>query len=258
MQKVSILGCGWLGKPLAISLISKGFLVKGSTTSEEKLKWLADENIIPFLVDISQEEISKDFLDASVLIIAITSKNESDFKRLISQIEKANIQKVIFISSTSVYPSLNKIMTENDATQEHPLAIIENLFRENTHFKTTIIRFSGLIGGVRHPANWFQNGRKIPQPNGFVNMIHLTDCIAIIEKIIQQNCFGETFNACSNHHPTRKDFYENARKTKNFEPPIFEENETLNWKIISSEKLQKTLNYQFLVDNMLWDSEFEI
>jgi nucleoside-diphosphate-sugar epimerase len=258
MQKVSILGCGWLGKPLAVFLISKGYLVKGSTTSDEKLKLLAAENIISFLVDISQQEINKDFLDVSILIIAITSKNEADFKRLISQIEESNIQKVIFISSTSVYPSLNKIMTENDATQEHPLLTIENLFRENTHFNTTIIRFSGLFGGERHPTNWFQNGRKIPQPNGFVNMIHLTDCIAIIEKIIEQNYFGETFNACSNHHPTRKDFYENACKTKNVETPIFEENEALNWKIISSEKLQKTLNYQFLVDDLLWSSEFKI
>ena len=152
MQKVSILGCGWLGKPLAVFFISKGYLVKGSTTSDEKLKLLAAENIISFLVDISQQEINKDFLDVSILIIAITSKNEADFKRLISQIEEANIQKVIFISSTSVYPSLNKIMTENDATQEHPLLTIENLFRENTHFNTTIIRFSGLFGGERHPA----------------------------------------------------------------------------------------------------------
>ena len=258
MQKISILGCGWLGKPLAISLISKGFLVKGSTTSDEKLKVLSSDNIIPFLIDISQEEINKDFLNTEVLIIAITSKSEDDFKRLISNIEQSNIKKVIFISSTSVYPVLNKMMTEDDETDKHPLITIENLFRKNTHFKTTIIRFSGLFGGERHPANWFQNGRKIPQPNGFVNMIHLKDCIAIIEEIIKQNCFGETFNACSNHHPTRKDFYENARKSKNFEPPIFEEDEVLSWKIISSEKLQKILNYQFLVDDLLWNSEFKI
>ncbi|NCT09385.1 MAG: NAD(P)H-binding protein [Flavobacteriia bacterium] len=258
MQKVSILGCGWLGKPLAISFLSRGFSVKGSTKTEDKLTFLRKENINPFLVDISQQEISAEFLESDILISAITSKSEDDFARLISKIEQSKIKKVIFISSTSVYPSLNKIMTEADETDNHPLVIIENLFRKNTHFETTIIRFSGLFGGERHPAIWFQKGRKIPQPNGFVNMIHLEDCIAIIEKIIAQNCFGETFNACSNHHPTRKDFYENARKSKGFEPPFFEENEVLNWKIISSEKLQKTLNYQFLVDDLLWDSEFKI
>lgn len=251
MKSFSILGCGWLGKPLAISLLSKGFSVKGSSTREEKLPNLKNENINPFLVDISQNEISTEFLNSNILIIAITSKNEDDFARLILKIEQSNIKKVIFISSTSVYPVLNKIMTEDDETEIHPLVTIENLFRKNTHFETTIIRFSGLFGGERHPANWFQNGRKIPQPNGFVNMIHLEDCIAIIEEIIAQNCFGETFNVCSNHHPTRKDFYVNARKSKGFEPPIFEENEELKWKIISSEKLQKVLKYQFIHDNLL-------
>lgn len=251
MKSFSILGCGWLGKPLAISLLSKGFSVKGSSTREEKLPNLKNENINPFLVDISQNEISTEFLNSNILIIAITSKNEDDFARLILKIEQSNIKKVIFISSTSVYPVLNKIMTEDDETEIHPLVTIENLFRKNTHFETTIIRFSGLFGGERHPANWFQNGRKIPQPNGFVNMIHLEDCIAIIEEIIAQNCFGETFNVCSNHHPTRKDFYVNARKSRGFEPPIFEENEELKWKIISSEKLQKVLKYQFIHDNLL-------
>ena len=78
MKTISILGCGWLGKLLAISLISRGFLVKGSTTSNEKLKVLSSDNIIPFLIDISQKEISSEFLDSDILIIAITSK-----KRLI-------------------------------------------------------------------------------------------------------------------------------------------------------------------------------
>lgn len=251
MKNISILGCGWLGKSLAISLISKGFLVKGSTTSPEKLIDFQNENIQPFLIDISQDEINADFLYSDILIIAIKSKSEDDFTRWISNIEKSTIKKVIFISSTSVYPSLNKVMTEVDETINNSLAIIEDLFRINTHFKTTIIRFAGLFGGERHPANWFQNGRKIPQPNGFVNMIHRDDCIGIIEEIIAQNCFGETFNACSNHHPTRKEFYENAKKSRGFESPVFEENEVLSWKIISSEKVQKALNYSFKHDDLL-------
>jgi len=40
MKNVSILGCGWLGKPMAVSLMNDGFLVKGSTTSEIKIQEL--------------------------------------------------------------------------------------------------------------------------------------------------------------------------------------------------------------------------
>jgi len=83
---VSILGCGWLGKPLAVSLVKKGFYVKGSTTSTEKLNELNQLNISPFLIDISMDINIVEFLKTDVLIIAITHKNIEDFTRLIAKI----------------------------------------------------------------------------------------------------------------------------------------------------------------------------
>ncbi|QOD61866.1 dTDP-glucose 4,6-dehydratase [Polaribacter haliotis] len=252
MKNISILGCGWLGKPLAVSFLEDGFTVKGSTTSEEKITDLESVGIEPYLVNISEFEEFDDFLNSDILIIAITSKDVDGFENLISQIQDSTIQKVIFISSTSVYPRINKIMTEEDAIIENnPLVEIENLFKENTFFETTIIRFAGLFGGQRHPANWFKGGKKIPQPKGFVNMIHREDCMEIIHTIINQNCWNETFNACSTHHPTREEFYVNARMSKGLEAPVFEENEKYEWKIISSSKLENVLGYEFIHDNLL-------
>ena len=42
MQKetITILGCGWLGLPLAKALVKAGYQVKGSTTREENLETL--------------------------------------------------------------------------------------------------------------------------------------------------------------------------------------------------------------------------
>jgi nucleoside-diphosphate-sugar epimerase len=251
MKTVSILGCGWLGKSLAISLLDKGYIVRGSTTSEEKLDLLEVNNIEPFIIDITSFEEFDDFLNSDILIIAITSKDINGFENLISQIENSSIQKVIFISSTSVYGRRNKVMTEEDEVLKTPLSEIENLFRENTFFETTILRFAGLFGYERHPSNWFRNGRKIPQPKGFVNMIHKEDCIEIIHEIIDQNCWNQTFNACSNHHPTRREFYTIAKLSSDFEVPEFEENEVSEWKIISSKKVQKVLEYTFIHDNLL-------
>jgi 3-hydroxyisobutyrate dehydrogenase-like beta-hydroxyacid dehydrogenase len=56
MKNVSILGCGWLGKSLAISLLDEGYSVKGSTTTEEKLELLELNKIEPYLVNISDFE----------------------------------------------------------------------------------------------------------------------------------------------------------------------------------------------------------
>jgi nucleoside-diphosphate-sugar epimerase len=252
MNKISILGCGWLGKPLAVSFLDDGFSVKGSTTSEDKIDVLENFGIETHLVNISEFEEFDMFLDSDILIIAITSKDIDGFENLISQIQESSIQKVIFISSTSVYPRINKVMTEEDEiVANHPLVQIENLFRENEFFETTIIRFAGLYNNERHPANWFKNGKPIPQPNGFVNMIHQDDCINIIYEIIHQNCWNETFNACANHHPTRRDFYINARESKGFELPIFKNEEVYQWKIISSNKVQRILDYTFVHDDLL-------
>ncbi|WP_275316399.1 NAD-dependent epimerase/dehydratase family protein [Tenacibaculum bernardetii] len=251
-MNVSILGCGWLGKPLATYLISKEFIIKGSTTSVDKLPVFKEEGINPFLVDIDKvnEETIQPFLTSEILIVAIPSKNVLGFKNLIREIEKSTIKKVIFISSTSVYPSLNKEMTEEDATIDSPLVEIENAFRVNKNFKTTIIRFAGLFGYERQPGNWFQN-KKVPQPKGFVNMIHQDDCVEIICQIIQQDVFGEVFNACSNHHPTRKEYYLNARKVLKKEPPVFDDSSPLKYKIINADKVQKRLNYTFIYDDLL-------
>ena len=251
MKNVSILGCGWLGKPLAVSFLEEGYFVKGSTTSEEKITDLEALDIESYIVNISEFEEFDTFLNTDILIIAITSKDIDGFENLISQIQNSSVQKVIFISSTSVYDSLNKVVTEEDAVLNTPLTAIENLFRENNFFETTIIRFADLFGGERHPSNWFKNDKKIPQPKGFVNMIHREDCIEIMHEIVAQNCWNTTFNACSNHHPTRREFYTIAKLSRDFETPEFENNDVYKWKIISSEKLQKTLDYTFIHDDLL-------
>ena len=252
MNRISILGCGWLGKPLAVSFLEDGYKVKGSTTSESKVDDLEAINIETHLVNISEFEEYDTFLQSDILIIAITSKDINGFENLISQIQNSSIQKVIFISSTSVYPRINKVMTEEDEVVEnHPLVTIENLFRNNIFFETTIIRIAGLFGGERHPANWFKNGRKIPQPKGFVNMIHREDCIEIIHEVIAQNCWNQVFNACANHHPTRREFYTIAKLSKGFEVPEFENNTIYEWKIIGSKKVQEVLGYTFIYDDLL-------
>ena len=50
-NKIGIIGCGWLGLPLAKEFISNNYKVKGSTTTKEKLEILKTEGIEAYLID---------------------------------------------------------------------------------------------------------------------------------------------------------------------------------------------------------------
>jgi nucleoside-diphosphate-sugar epimerase len=250
-QKISILGCGWLGLPLATYLLDKKYIVKGSTTSSDKIAHLRSNNIEPFLIDIDSLHIDSEFFNSDILIIAITSKNVESFQKVVSEIEKSSIKKVIFISSTSVYPTSKMPITEKSETLKSPLALIEQWFLSSTIFKTIVIRFGGLFGEERQPGNFFKGGRVIKNPEGVVNMIHRDDCIAIIEQFLEKDSLNDVYNASANSHPTRREFYTKAKQNLGFDIPVFEENKPVEIKLISSEKLIKNLNYNFIHSDLL-------
>jgi len=233
---------------LAKTLSSKEFDVKISTRSSTRIAELRSENITPFVIDIDQlNKHIATFLESPILIINITSKNSESFCNLITEIEKSSVEKVIFVSSTSVYQNTNTITSESDEAEsaESALFQIENLFRNNTHFQTTIVRLAGLIGPQRHPGYFFRNGKKVLQANAPVNLIHLDDCIAIIQEIIEQNVWGETFNACSDTHPSKREFYSHARQLLDLAPPEFIDSDKEKYKVINNMKVKQTLNYSF-------------
>lgn len=251
-KKISILGCGWLGKALAIELIKNNYSVKGSTTSRHKIDELKSIGIQSHLINISEFTLdSSEFLKSDCLIIAITSKQSDDFKQLITLIEHSTIKEIIFVSSTSVYTLNNSVVTEASAIQATPLSKIESLFIDNNNLKTTIIRFGGLFGYDRQPQNFFKNDTVIKSPEGYINFIHRDDCIGIIEQLINQGISHMTLNACSGSHPKRREFYTNAFKKAGRPEPLFNENSINDYKIINSDKLISLLGYTFKYNDLI-------
>lgn len=251
-ETISILGCGWLGKTLAISLTKNGYQVKGSTTSVNKINELKSIGITPISIDISQRGIDwSDFLNSDFLIIAITSKQSDDFERLIKKIEKSEVRKIIFISSTSVYPNTNNIVTEDSTIKVSELSNVENLFKINDVLDTTVIRFGGLFGYDRQPGDFFKDNKIIQNPEGYINFIHRDDCIGIIEQLISQGIGNITLNACSDSHPKRRAFYTNAFRKLGKPEPVFNEESLNDYKIINSNRLKTVLDYTFKYSDLM-------
>ncbi len=256
---VSILGCGWLGVALGKHLRNRKFSVKGSVTSPEKFGQLRTSGIVPYRIELNENNVEVDdptFFETDVLIISIPPRRIDGIARifptqiaqLIPIILKSGIQKVIFISSTSVYPENLKTAHENDVVypdKESGKACLaaENLLNHLTDFETTILRFGGLIGADRNPARFLLKSAR-PVANIPVNLIHQDDCIGIIDAILEKDLWGETLNACCPEHPLKKDFYGKAAQISGLPAPqISDEPEA--YKIVDSSKLKRLLKYKF-------------
>lgn len=281
--QISILGCGWFGLPLAKTLINNGFQIKGSTTTTDKLTILENTGINPFLITLEANSSLSNtsifsinfekFLEHSnILLIAIPPKLRAEVKEnfvskiinILPFVEKSSIEEVIFISSTSVYGKNNLVIDEEsvlnpDTESGIQLAETEQILLKNTNFKTTIVRFGGLIGEDRHPVRFLSGKTNIENPNSPINLIHLDDCIGIILSIIEKfNCNSakqnHIYNAVAPFHPSRKEYYTQKALEMNLSLPEFSiENIPVNeivGRIIFSKKIENELNYTFKKPNL--------
>jgi len=263
-KTVSILGCGWLGKALAESLIRKNYIVKGSVTKEEKLDTLQQLNIIPYQLKLTSLGITgknpEDFFQCDSLVISISpgrdeiKNNEflEGINQLFSVLKDKNSQ-TIFVSSTSVYPDINKIVKEEDALNPEKssgkvLLAAEKILMHHP-VNATCIRFGGLIGYDRMPAKFLSGKKDLKNGNAPVNLIHRDDCVSIIELIIEKEIKNEIFNACMGQHPLRKDFYSSAAEKAGLPIPQFSDDTNADYKIVISERLKKALGFNFKFDS---------
>ena len=260
-KTISILGGGWLGMPLAEALEKEGYKLKISTGSEENWKRLEEMGKNAFQIKVWSGSVEgsavSTFLEADILIINITpNRDELDqeqFASLLPLIEASTIQKVLFVSSTSVYPNVNRTVSEGEGIEvkSHHLYRNEQFLSDNAHFETTVVRMAGLVGGERHPGRFFRRTGIIKQANAPINLIHRVDCIKIIKQIIKQNVWGETFNACSDTHPLKKDFYPVAAKMVGLEIPQLDLGTDISFKIVDNQKVKRELQLQLDYPDLL-------
>jgi len=267
-QRVTICGCGWLGLPLGKFLADKGCIVKGSTTREEKFRLLQEAGIQPFRVSLDPSFTGDDpesLMESDILVLNVPPARRPDIVEyhqeqiasLIRVVKASPVTNVVFISSTSVYPSLNREVTEEDAVNPEALSgqallAVEKMLFEERSFRTTVLRFCGLMGYDRNPVNFLGRMTSLGNANQPANLIHRDDCIGVIYEVIRQEVWGEIFNACSPGHPSRRKYYERAAERSGKPmPPLAEEERNAAFKIIDSSRLERMLDYRFRVPDPL-------
>ncbi len=165
-------------------------------------------------------------------------------------IRKSHLKKVIFISSTSVYGDTNGEVTEEtkpwpSSESGRQLLLAEQIFQNDATLKTTIVRFGGLIGPTRHPITMLSGKQGLSNGNAPVNLIHLNDCIEIIQSVLKNDWWDVIFNAVYPLHPAKREYYSAEALKRGIPVPKYRDDGVEKGKTIHSFQLINVKKYIF-------------
>jgi nucleoside-diphosphate-sugar epimerase len=237
MKKVAVIGCGWLGLPLAIELKAKGYEVYGFARREEVQNILKTNDIVVLPSADSLENID-------VAICTLTPPKTEEDLELHTKIAQAatdkEVTQFIYTSSISVYPDIEAEVSEDDFDPNHAISQLEATYR-GQYPKTTILRLGGLYGGDRHPAKYLSGRASVAKPLAPINLVSRERVIDSILKCIELDIQAEIINVVDKEHPTRVSYYTEICKQLGIAPPMFEDS-VEKGKIVSTKKMEQLLH----------------
>lgn len=236
---VSILGCGWIGLPLARLLLRSGYDVNGSTTTPSKLEIIHALGARPFLVS----DLSDSFFNVDVMVITLpfmrSYKDPWDYQRLFTHFLQYVFPhtRLIFTSSTSIYSDDYLICYEDmvlDLLMERQAVLhaVEKLVLDR---QGVVLRLGGLYGDDRK----IHYREPLDKP---VNLIHRMDGAGILFELIVQGVATAIFNGVSDDHRCKRELFADTDVVH----PI-----DCTGKIVSNAKVKELLGYTFQYPQIL-------
>jgi nucleoside-diphosphate-sugar epimerase len=237
-MRVLVIGCGYVGTPLAESLAAAGHEVVG--VSRAHPEFAATVSHIP--CDITRpDEIARLPREFDWVVNAVSSTkggvNEyravyfEGTKNLLSHLQ---FRKYVFTSSTSVYgQSDGSLVTETSAAE--PASPTSRVLRDTEELllrsgrPAIVLRVAGIYGpGRGHLFQQFLRGEVRIHGDGgrFINMIHRDDVVAAIIKTLDSGRPNEIYNVVDDEPVTERVFFEwLAKNLQRDMPPSLPESE---------------------------------
>ncbi|EEZ80992.1 MULTISPECIES: NAD-dependent epimerase/dehydratase family protein [Vibrio] len=272
MANTLIVGAGWLGTPLAETLMKDGHYVVVTRRSQTRLKELPTSLTHSALFDFNQLNATArlDELLKQHQITHVIGAFPPGFRKgrgqeyaqqwqiLANAAKQNNVEKLLMISSTTVYPNLASDMEEADASLS--LAAKSPYFSDNarimlqaeqhvidSNISFVILRCSGLIGPDRHPSRFAarlqQVSRKAP-----ANMLHQDDAVSAA-KFALGNLSNQVINVTTPHTVSKAEFYQAAINKIGSEIPLPPVTEQADKRILADKLL--SLGYRFHFNSTL-------
>lgn len=284
-KKITIIGAGWLGMPLTISLLQNKNHVIATKPSEDgvlKVQQLLSQNhnnINDFSIKQFSEEILNEQNIESELLQALFYQRQiiitvpptpfiqkyssdeqvkgiSDYVSFIQNIaqlaERYHALEIIYMSSISVYGNSSGIIHE-ELPAMPKTASAKAIFNaekslQNRTMPITILRLAGLIGNGRHPIFSLQGRDNIRSPFNAINLLPIQDLIRAILTILAREKNAQDYNIynlVAPTHPNRQSYYHTIAKKLALPLPAFEPAKPELKKIIDGGKITEMGDFRY-------------
>jgi nucleoside-diphosphate-sugar epimerase len=262
-KSISIIGCGWLGMPLALALKNHGFKVQGTVRTLSKTESFNNSGIHFYRLDLKPEnecipEIDSEFWQSDIFILTIPPTEPSNYCKGISKIldmiaKQPRRLSIIYTSSTGIYGK-GKGLTEETSPpkpdRSGAAAVVECeelLLGKKDIFDVCILRLAGLVGPGRAPGRFFAGKKNLGSGSSPVNLVQLDDCVGIIVRLIEQEIRDGIYNVCADEHPTHREFYPAQAIKLGLEVPEYGiDSLDADLKIIDNRLLKNILDYRYI------------
>jgi nucleoside-diphosphate-sugar epimerase len=243
-NQICLIGCGWLGLPLAEQL-QPMFKVVATSRAAEKCQLLNSKGIEAIEIKNNTWTLPEQVINSAWVVFMIPPSGIEDYvgftKNSLHQFPSTT--KVIFTSSIGVYePSLEVINEQSNLIQNHPLVLVENYIQQ-TFAQSYSLRLAGLINAQRNPVKYL-SGKENLNPMQVVNLVHQDDVLAAIQTIILEQPSEKTFNICYPAHPTRQDYYTQQAQKLNLPLPIFTKQNEVG-KQIDGQRIESASSFRY-------------
>lgn len=237
-MRVLVIGCGYVGLPLAVELAAQGHNVHGVCRSAEAAAEIRRAGINPVVTDITEPTALDALEPAFDWIVNTVSSNRGgveDYRavylegtrRILDWWEKwrpaaaevNSLRKYVYTSSTSVYAQTDGSWVTEESPAEPQSATSQVLVEterlllnavSRKGFPAGILRVAGIYGPGR--GHWFQQYLRgeaslLGDGSRLINMVHRDDVVLAIIAALERGRPGEIYNVADDEPVTQLEFF---------------------------------------------------
>lgn len=236
-ERVFIVGCGYVGRRVAVRCRDAGSMVVGLVRSEESLAELEELGIIPVWGDLDDPETLDLSLAEGARVIYLApppKRGEKDprmrnFLEALSGVETPP-EKLLYMSTTGVYGDCGGewVTEETPLNPETPRARRRaaaeravTRYGRDTGVATVILRVAGIYGPGRLPVDRLRSGQPVilEDQSSPGNRIQVEDLVMVCLAALDRAEPGSVFNVADGNPSSTTDYMNRVADLVNLPRP---------------------------------------